>query len=226
MDIFVQNYIMLNIILFGKPGSGKGTQAEFIKEKYKLVHISTGEIFRKNIKNKTDLGKLAQKYMNNGDLVPDNVTIGMLKTEVDSNINSKGFLFDGFPRTIPQAQAICDAGIEIDFVIEMTVDDEEIVSRLSGRRVHENSGRIYHLKNNPPMNEGLDDETGEPLFQRADDREGTVRNRLSVYHELTKPLVNFYISLATTDNEAPIFASVDGLGSLSDVQRRLLKSLN
>jgi adenylate kinase len=164
--------------------------------------------------------------MDSGGLVSDALIISLVKERISEPDCENGFLFDGFPRTIPQAQAICDAGIEIDFVIEMTVDDEEIVSRLSGRRVHENSGRIYHLKNNPPMNEGLDDETGEPLFQRADDREGTVRNRLSVYHELTKPLVNFYISLASTDNEAPIFASVDGLGSLSDVQRRLLKSLN
>ena len=210
----------------GPPGAGKGTQAQFISEQFSIPQISTGDMLRAAVKAGSALGMEVKEVMDSGGLVSDALIISLVKERISEPDCENGFLFDGFPRTIPQAQAICDAGIEIDFVIEMTVDDEEIVSRLSGRRVHENSGRIYHLKNNPPMNEGLDDETGEPLFQRADDREGTVRNRLSVYHELTKPLVNFYISLATTDNEAPIFASVDGLGSLSDVQRRLLKSLN
>ena len=157
--------------------------------------------------------------------MPDEVTINMLEAEVENNPQAAGFIFDGFPRTIPQAQAICDAGIAIDVVIEISVDDDEIVSRLSGRRVHENSGRIYHIENNPPANKDLDDETGEPLVQRADDRELTVRNRLSVYHDQTKPLVEFYTSLATSGHQAPIFSSVNGLGSLADVQHRLLKSL-
>jgi adenylate kinase len=216
----------MRVILLGPPGAGKGTQAQFISEQFSIPQISTGDMLRAAVKAGSALGMEVKEVMDSGGLVSDALIISLVKERISEPDCENGFLFDGFPRTIPQAQAICDAGIEIDFVIEMTVDDEEIVSRLSGRRVHENSGRIYHLKNNPPMNEGLDDETGEPLFQRADDREGTVRNRLSVYHELTKPLVNFYISLATTDNEAPIFASVDGLGSLSDVQRRLLKSLN
>jgi adenylate kinase len=216
----------MRVILLGPPGAGKGTQAQFISEQFSIPQISTGDMLRAAVKAGSALGMEVKEVMDSGGLVSDALIISLVKERISEPDCENGFLFDGFPRTIPQAQAICDAGIEIDFVIEMTVDDEEIVSRLSGRRVHENSGRIYHLKNNPPMNEGLDDETGEPLFQRADDREGTVRNRLSVYHELTKPLVNFYISLASTDNEAPIFASVDGLGSLSDVQRRLLKSLN
>ena len=215
----------MRVILLGPPGAGKGTQAQFITEQFSIPQISTGDMLRSAVKAGSELGLEVKGVMDAGGLVSDSLIISLVKERIGESDCENGFLFDGFPRTIPQAQAICDAGIAIDAVIEISVDDDEIVSRLSGRRVHENSGRIYHIENNPPANKDLDDETGEPLVQRADDRELTVRNRLSVYHDQTKPLVEFYTSLATSSHEAPIFSSVNGLGSLADVQRRLLKSL-
>ena len=215
----------MKVILLGPPGAGKGTQAQFITERFSVPQISTGDMLRSAVKAGSELGLEVKAVMDAGGLVSDALIISLVKERISEPDCNNGFLFDGFPRTIPQAQAICDAGIDIDIVVEISVDDDEIVSRLSGRRVHENSGRVYHVENNPPKNRGLDDETGEPLVQRADDSEVTVRNRLSVYHDQTKPLVEFYTSLAASGNQAPIFSSVDGFGSLADVQRRLLESL-
>ena len=215
----------MRVILLGPPGAGKGTQAQFITEQFSIPQISTGDMLRSAVKAGSKLGLEVKGVMDAGGLVSDSLIISLVKERIGESDCENGFLFDGFPRTIPQAQAICDAGVAIDAVIEISVDDDEIVSRLSGRRVHENSGRIYHIENNPPANKDLDDETGEPLVQRADDRELTVRNRLSVYHDQTKPLVEFYTSLATSGHQTPIFSSVNGLGSLADVQHRLLKSL-
>jgi adenylate kinase len=172
------------------------------------------------------LGLEVKDVMASGGLVSDELIIALVRERVEQSDCQNGFLFDGFPRTIPQATAIVDAGILIDAVVEIAVVDEEIVARLSGRRVHEDSGRIYHIDHNPPNNVGLDDETGEPLIQRPDDSEETVRNRLDVYHKQTKPLVNFYTELATSGNPAPTFSSVSGLGLLSDVQERLVEALN
>jgi adenylate kinase len=215
----------MRVILLGPPGAGKGTQAQFITEYYSIPQISTGDMLRAAVKAKSELGLQVKEIMASGALVSDELIIALVKDRVEQSDCEDGFLFDGFPRTIPQAKAISDAGIRIDAVVEINVDDEEIVSRLSGRRVHEGSGRIYHVRHNPPQKEGIDDQTGEPLVQRTDDSEPTVRNRLSVYHEQTKPLVEFYTSLSLSSDQAPAFSSVDGLGLLADVQRRLLNSL-
>ena len=215
----------MRVILLGPPGAGKGTQAQFITEYYSIPQISKGDMLRAAVKAKSELGLQVKEIMASGALVSDELIIALVKDRVEQSDCEDGFLFDGFPRTIPQAKAISDAGIRIDAVVEINVDDEEIVSRLSGRRVHEGSGRIYHVRHNPPQKEGIDDQTGEPLVQRTDDSEPTVRNRLSVYHEQTKPLVEFYTSLSLSSDQAPAFSSVDGLGLLADVQRRLLNSL-
>ena len=216
----------MKVILLGPPGAGKGTQAQFITEKYAIPQISTGDMLRAAIKAESPLGIEVKDVMASGGLVSDELIIALVRERVGQSDCQNGFLFDGFPRTIPQATAIVDAGILIDAVVEIAVVDEEIVARLSGRRVHEGSGRIYHIEHNPPNNAGLDDETGEPLIQRPDDSEETVRNRLDVYHKQTKPLVNFYTELATSGNAAPTFSSVSGLGLLSDVQERLVEALN
>lgn len=217
----------MNIILLGPPGAGKGTQAKFISEKYGIPQISTGDMLRAAVKAGTELGKKAQGIMASGGLVSDDIIIGLVKERIQQPDCQNGFLFDGFPRTIPQAQALIDAGIAIDHVVEIAVDDEEIVSRLSGRRVHEASGRVYHVEHNPPAREGLDDVTGDPLVQRDDDREETVRNRLKVYHEQTEPLVAFYQRYAEqAGDKAPRYASVSGVGSLAEVQERLVAALN
>lgn len=214
----------MKVILLGPPGAGKGTQAQFITERYAIPQISTGDMLRAAIKAETPLGLEVKDVMASGGLVSDELIIALVRERVEQSDCQNGFLFDGFPRTIPQARAIVDAGILIDAVVEIAVVDEEIVARLSGRRVHEDSGRIYHIEHNPPNNAGLDDETGEPLIQRPDDSEETVRNRLDVYHKQTKPLVNFYTELATSGNPAPTFSSVSGLGLLSDVQERLVEA--
>ena len=216
----------MNIILLGPPGAGKGTQAQFITEKFNIPQISTGDMLRAAVKAGTELGRKAQGIMASGGLVSDEIIIGLVKERIQQADCVNGFLFDGFPRTIPQAEALVDAGVAIDKVIEIAVDDEEIVSRLSGRRVHEASGRVYHVIHNPPKNDGVDDETGEPLVQREDDREATVRNRLKVYHEQTEPLVEFYKKLGEDNpDNAPQYASVVGVGSLPDVQARLVTAL-
>jgi adenylate kinase len=215
----------MRVILLGPPGAGKGTQAQFITERYSVPQISTGDMLRAAVKAGSALGLEVKEVMASGGLVSDDLIIALVKERISQDDCKNGFLFDGFPRTIPQAQAIIDADIVIDAVVEISVDDEEIVARLSGRRVHENSGRIYHVQHNPPMVEGVDDETGEALVQRPDDSEDTVRNRLEVYHTQTQPLVQFYSSLADQNDAAPRFSTVDGLGLLSDVQARLISAL-
>ncbi|HEY8386533.1 MAG TPA: adenylate kinase [Porticoccaceae bacterium] len=216
----------MNIILLGPPGAGKGTQAKFITEKYQIPQISTGDMLRAAVKAGTELGKKAQSIMASGGLVSDDIIIGLVKERIQEDDCKNGFLFDGFPRTIPQAQALIDAGIRIDKVIEIDVADEEIVSRLSGRRVHEASGRVYHVVHNPPRVADVDDETGEPLVQREDDREETVRKRLAVYHDQTKPLVQFYRDYEQRDPEsAPKYAAISGVGSLAEVEKRLVEAL-
>ncbi|WP_429886656.1 adenylate kinase [Geoalkalibacter halelectricus] len=216
----------MRVILLGPPGAGKGTQAQFICEQYGIPQISTGDMLRAAVKAGTELGLKAKDIMASGGLVSDDLIIALVKERIQQDDCAKGFLFDGFPRTIPQAQAVADAGIPLDRVIEIDVADEEIVARLSGRRVHEPSGRVYHLQHNPPKQDGVDDVTGEPLVQRADDQEETVRHRLNVYHEQTQPLVNFYQKLeAENPTTAPRFARVSGVGSLNDVQQRLIEAL-
>ncbi|MGS2723202.1 adenylate kinase [Porticoccus sp. GXU_MW_L64] len=216
----------MRIILLGPPGAGKGTQAKFITEQYGIPQISTGDMLRAAIKAGTELGLQVKDVMASGGLVSDDLIIALVKERVSQPDCTNGFLFDGFPRTIPQAEALADSGIAIDHVVEISVADEEIVARLSGRRVHESSGRVYHIVHNPPTQEGLDNETGEPLVQRDDDREETVRNRLSVYHEQTKPLVDFYQNLKSAQPQnAPGYARIDGVGSLPEVQERVLSAL-
>ena len=216
---------LMRVILLGPPGAGKGTQAQFITEQYSVPQISTGDMLRAAVKAGSALALEVKGIMASGGLVSDDLIISLVKERISQGDCERGFLLDGFPRTIPQAQAIIDAGIVIDAVVEIRVEDNEIVSRLSGRRVHEGSGRIYHIHHNPPTVTGMDNETGEPLMQRPDDLEETVRNRLSVYHMQTQPLVQFYTELAASDNPAPRFSTVDGLGLLADVQARLVSAL-
>ena len=215
----------MKLILLGPPGAGKGTQAQFITEKYGVPQISTGDMLRAAVKAESELGLQVKDIMTSGGLVSGDLIIALVKERIQQDDCINGFLFDGFPRTIPQAQALVDANIDIQYVIEIAVDDDEIVSRLSGRRVHESSGRVYHVEHNPPQKAGVDNETGEPLIQREDDQESTVRNRLNIYHQQTKPLVNFYTDLAVTGQQTPIFASIDGLGLLADVQSRIVSVL-
>ena len=216
----------MRLILLGPPGAGKGTQAQFISEKYAVPQVSTGDMLRAAIKAGTELGKKVKDVMDSGALVSDELIIALVEDRIQQADCVNGFLLDGFPRTIPQAQALKDAGIPIDFVVEISVEDDQIVSRLSGRRVHEGSGRVYHVEHNPPQVVDQDDVTGEPLLQREDDREATIRNRLEVYHSQTEPLVAFYTELANADNQAPAFKSVDGLGQLDAVQARIVTALS
>ena len=216
----------MRLILLGPPGAGKGTQAQFISEKYAVPQVSTGDMLRAAIKAGTELGKKVKDVMDSGALVSDELIIALVEDRIQQADCVNGFLLDGFPRTIPQAQALKDAGIPIDFVVEISVDDDQIVSRLSGRRVHEGSGRVYHVEHNPPQVVDQDDVTGEPLIQREDDREATIRNRLEVYHSQTEPLVAFYTELASADNQAPAFKSVNGLGQLDVVQARIVTALS
>jgi adenylate kinase len=215
----------MKLILLGPPGAGKGTQAQFITEKYGVPQISTGDMLRAAVKAESELGLQVKDIMASGGLVSDDLIIALVSERIQQEDCANGFLFDGFPRTIPQAQALVDAGIDIELVVEIAVEDEEIVSRLSGRRVHSNSGRVYHIQHNPPKVEGVDDETGEPLMQREDDQEDTVRNRLKIYHDQTKPLVRFYTDLSESASQAPVFATINGLGQLPDVQARIVSVL-
>ncbi|MCA0900694.1 adenylate kinase [Microbulbifer agarilyticus] len=217
----------MRIILLGAPGAGKGTQAQFITEKFGIPQISTGDMLRAAVKAGTPLGLEAKDVMAAGKLVSDDLIIALVKERIAQDDCANGFLFDGFPRTIPQAQALLDADVSIDNVLEIAVDDEEIVQRLSGRRVHEGSGRVYHLVYNPPKSEGVDDVTGEALVQRADDTEETVRNRLSVYHEQTEPLVGFYRELAQRAPEtAPKCSKVEGVGSMDEIREKVIEALS
>lgn len=216
----------MRIILLGPPGAGKGTQAGYICEHFGIPQISTGDMLRAAVKEGTPLGKEAEKIMTSGGLVSDDIILGVVKERIAKQDCANGFLFDGFPRTIGQAEAVKDEGIKLDYVVEIQVEDEEIVQRMSGRRVHPGSGRVYHVQHNPPKVEGRDDETGEELVQREDDQEATVRKRLDVYHEQTRPLVDYYRKLADSgEPAAPRYVDVNGLGDVEDVRERILSSL-
>ena len=215
----------MRTILLGAPGAGKGTQAQYIAEKYGIPQISTGDMLRAAVKAKTELGLQVEQVMASGGLVTDDIIIALVKERIQEPDCANGFLFDGFPRTIPQAQAMIDESVEIDVVLEIDVPDDEIVKRLGGRRVHLNSGRIYHVEFNPPKVEGKDDETGEDLIQRDDDKEGTVRNRLAVYHEQTEPLVNFYTELSSAGNNVHVI-KINGVASVEQIKSEIIASLN
>lgn len=217
----------MRLILLGSPGVGKGTQAKFITERYHIPQISTGDILRAAITAQTPLGKQVKQVMDEGRLVSDDIMIQLVKERVEQPDCKKGFLFDGFPRTIPQAESLKKNHIEIDFVIEIAVPEEEVISRLSGRYIHPGSGRVYHAMYNPPKREGLDDITSEPLIQRVDDQEETVRNRLAVYHQQTEPLINYYKEAAHMEkNKGPIYISIDGRGAVESVKDKIFAELD
>jgi len=215
----------MRLILLGPPGAGKGTQAGFITKHFHIPQISTGDMLRAAVKAGTELGLQAKSIMESGGLVSDDLIIGLVKDRLKQPDCANGYLFDGFPRTIPQADALKTAGIKLDFVVEIDVPQEDIISRMSGRRVHPASGRSYHIDFNPPKVAGIDDETGEPLVQRDDDKEETVRHRLSVYEQQTRPLVDYYSSWAAQDDSAPKYRKISGVGSVSVIQERLLDAL-
>lgn len=217
----------MRIILLGAPGAGKGTQAQYITEKYGIPQISTGDMLRAAVKAGTPLGKQAKEVMDAGQLVSDDIIIGLVKERIAQPDCANGFLFDGFPRTLPQADALKEAGVKIDAVVEIDVADEEIVKRMSGRRVHPGSGRTYHLVFNPPKEAGKDDVTGEELVQRVDDNEATVRDRLRVYHDQTAPLIDYYKSWAEQGGEdAPRYVYVAGVGSVEDIRDSVFAALD
>jgi len=216
----------MRLILLGPPGAGKGTQANFIRQAYGIPQISTGDMLRSAVKAGTPLGLAAKKVMDSGALVSDDIIIALVKDRLSAPDCAKGYLFDGFPRTIPQADAMRDAKVPIDYVLEIAVPDSAIVERMSGRRVHVASGRTYHIKFNPPKVPGKDDVTGEDLIQRDDDKEATVLNRLSVYHAQTEPLVAYYEKWAATgDARAPKYRKVDGVGSVEAIRDAVIKAL-
>ena len=215
----------MRVILLGAPGAGKGTQAKFITEKFGILQISTGDMLRAAVKAGTELGLIAKGVMDSGGLVSDDLIINLVKERIAQPDCVNGFLFDGFPRTIPQAEALVKAGVELDHVLEIAVEDEEIVQRIAGRRVHEASGRVYHTVYNPPKVAGKDDVTGEDLVQRKDDTEETVRHRLSVYHSQTKPLVDFYQKLAAAQGK-PKYSHVEGVGSVESITAKVLEALS
>jgi adenylate kinase len=217
----------MRLILLGGPGAGKGTQANYIKEKYQIPQISTGDMLRAAVKAGTELGLKAKSFMDSGGLVPDEVIIGLVKERIKEADCAKGFLFDGFPRTIPQADAMKEAGVAIDAVVEIDVPDEEIVKRMSGRRAHLASGRTYHVIYNPPKVEGKDDVTGEPLVQRDDDKEDVVRKRLDVYHAQTEPLVNYYKQWASSGEAgAPKHIFIEGVGKVDGIRDNIFGALD
>lgn len=216
----------MRLILLGGPGAGKGTQAGFITERFRIPQISTGDMLRAAVKAGTPLGKQAKEVMDSGGLVSDDIIVGLVKERIQQPDCEQGFLFDGFPRTIPQAEALKREAIRIDYVVEIGVDDEEIIKRMSGRRVHLASGRTYHVIFNPPKLEGKDDVTGEELVQRDDDKEETVRKRLAVYHEQTEPLVEYYSKWTESgDPEAAQYVRVDGIGSVEQIRDRIFQAL-
>lgn len=215
----------MRVILLGAPGAGKGTQAGFITKKFAIPQISTGDMLRAAVKAGSPLGLKVKGVMDSGGLVSDEIIIDLIKERITQEDCANGFLFDGFPRTIPQAEALKQAGVKIDYVVEIAVDDEEIVSRIAGRRVHPASGRVYHTEHNPPKTAGKDDETGEDLIQREDDKEDTVRHRLSVYHSQTKPLVDFYQKMAAAEG-TPKYTAVAGVGSVDQITTKVLAALS
>jgi adenylate kinase len=219
----------MRLILLGAPGAGKGTQANFIKEKFGIPQISTGDMLRAAVKAGTPLGVEAKRFMDAGELVPDQLIIGLVKERLRDCDCDKGYLFDGFPRTLPQAEAMKQAGVAIDYVLEIDVPFDEIIMRMSGRRIHPSSGRSYHVKFNPPKVEGKDDVTGEPLIQREDDKEETVKKRLDVYVAQTKPLVDYYRQWAARGVEdglqPPQYRQISGLGSVEQIRDRVFEAL-
>mgnify|MGYP003574496613 CR=1 FL=1 len=216
----------MRVILLGGPGAGKGTQATYIKEKYGIPQISTGDMLRAHVKAGTDLGKAAKKIMDEGGLVSDSIIMGMVKERIKEDDCKGGYLFDGFPRTIPQAEALKDAGVPVDAVVEIDVPDEEIIKRMSGRRAHLASGRTYHVVFNPPKEEGKDDVTGEPLVQRDDDKEETVKARLKVYHDQTEPLIAYYSEWAKKGGDgAPKYVKINGIGSVDSIRDQIFGGL-
>ncbi|MCB1877186.1 MAG: adenylate kinase [Chromatiales bacterium] len=216
----------MRIILLGGPGAGKGTQANFIKEEFGIPQISTGDMLRAHVKAGTELGKQAKEIMDAGGLVSDDIIMGMVKERITEDDCAKGYLFDGFPRTIPQADALKAAGVQVDAVVEIDVPDEEIIKRMSGRRVHLASGRTYHVVYNPPKVEGKDDETGEALIQRDDDKEETVKARLKVYHDQTEPLIAYYTEFSNGGEDgAPKYLKINGIGGVGDIREQIFSGL-
>ena len=216
----------MRLILLGGPGAGKGTQAGFIKEHFGIPQISTGDMLRAAVKAGTPLGIAAKKVMDSGALVSDDIIIGLVKERIKESDCANGFLFDGFPRTIPQADAMKAAGVGLDYVVEIAVDDAEIIDRMAGRRVHVASGRVYHLKFNPPKSPGKDDLSGEDLIQRDDDKEETVKKRLDVYHEQTKPLIGYYSDWAKSGApDAPKYVCIQGVGKMEEIRDKIFAAL-
>lgn len=216
----------MRLILLGGPGAGKGTQAGFLTEHFDIPQISTGDMLRAAVKAGTPLGKEAKKVMDSGGLVSDDIIMGLIKERLQEPDCRNGYLFDGFPRTIAQAEAMKNEDIGVDYVVEIAVPDEEIIKRMSGRRVHLSSGRTYHVEFNPPREEGKDDVTGEPLIQRDDDKEETVRKRLQVYHDQTAPLIEYYSGWNRSGGDnAPGYVRVDGIGDVEEIKQRILNAL-
>ena len=216
----------MRLILLGAPGAGKGTQAAFICKRFGIPQISTGDMLRAAVKAGTPLGQAAKKVMDSGALVSDEIILGLVRERIAQPDCANGFLFDGFPRTIVQAEAMKDAGVKLDFVLEIDVPDSAIIERMSGRRVHVASGRTYHIRFNPPKSAGVDDVTGEPLIQRVDDEEETVRKRLAVYAAQTRPLVEYYMQWARTgDPDAPAYRRIEGTGTVEEITARALAAL-
>jgi adenylate kinase len=216
----------MRLILLGAPGAGKGTQAAYIKERFGIPQISTGDMLRGHVKAGSELGRQAKAFMDAGALVPDDVIIGMVKERLREPDGALGYLFDGFPRTIPQAEAMKQAGVALDFVLEIDVPDQAIIERMGGRWTHPGSGRSYHVRFNPPRVAGLDDLTGEPLVQREDDREDTVRKRLDVYHAQTRPLVDYYARWeAAGEPGAPRLRRISGMGTVEEITARVFDAL-
>ncbi|MDP5324110.1 MAG: adenylate kinase [Litorivicinaceae bacterium] len=216
----------MRVILLGAPGAGKGTQAQYICKAFQIPQISTGDMLRAAVNAESPLGLAAKQVMDAGRLVSDDIIIGLVKERLEQSDCANGCLFDGFPRTIPQAEALRDSGVQIDHVVEMDVDDEAIIERMAGRRVHLASGRTYHVIYNPPKRDGVDDVTGEPLIQRDDDREEVVRDRLSIYHEQTEPLIHFYGSWAKSNAaEAPTLTRISGIGTVEEIRDQIIRAL-
>ena len=216
----------MRVILLGGPGAGKGTQANYMKEKYGIPQISTGDMLRAAVKAGTPMGVEAKKVMDAGGLVSDEIILGLIDERLKQDDCANGYLFDGFPRTLAQADALKDKGVIVDAVVEIDVDDDEIIKRMGGRRVHMESGRTYHVVFNPPKEEGKDDETGEPLIQRDDDQEETVRARLGVYHDQTEPLINYYSTWAASSEEgAPAYVKINGIGKVDEIRDAIFAGL-